>query len=448
MTNTHTNCIYTAWGFRENPFQTTPLAADKAGKALLVGREEELKKLGIRMHKYPTITCVEGAHGVGKTSVVNVAAYLEFERYLTQRKGQLLIPCRKTFQLTSDANADQFTFDVLLEVAQTLLARRGEVRNMGLSLDGAAALNAWINSPQTGSWEAGIASMVSFGAGKAINEGDGFTKGGLENLVREWLQNIFPSAAVGGVVCVIDNMELLQTSGHAKVMVEKLRDRLFTIPGLRWVFCGANGIISGLVSSPRMDGFLGEPVEIPHVGKNLASEIFLRRTKFYEKSTASFTPPSLQSVGRPYLPISSQDFEELYVILNYNLRSLLGAAERFCTYVAENGAQPKDDIEKKIWYEKWVIKESRSALAAVSSLIKGRAWEIFDIAVKDMGGFFSPSDFEGFGCGSLQALRPHVGNLESCGLLTSVKDDTDRRRKTTSVTSKGYLVAHARLIGP
>lgn len=444
--------IYIDWGFTANPFQTTPLSANKAGKALLVGREEELRKLGMRMHKYPAITCVEGPHGVGKTSLVNVAAYLAFERYLDQKKGQLLIPCRKTFQLTSDATAEQFAFDVLLEVAQTLLARRSEVPGMGLGFNGAAALDAWINSPQTASWEAGIASLISFGSGRANNDGEGFAKGGLENLVREWLTSIFPLPTDGGVVCVIDNMELLQTSGHAKIVVETLRDRLFTLPGIRWVFCGANGIISGLVSSSRMDGFLGEPLQIAHVTKNLASDIFARRTGFYKyKNSSSFSPQgagNFQGKGlenESYLPISSNDFEELYVILNYNLRSLLGACERFCTYVAESGGHPKDDVEKRNWYEKWLAIESRSALTAVSRHVKPRAWTIFDIAVKKMDGFFSPSDFESFGCKSLQVLRPHVVNLEECGLLTSVKDETDRRRKTISVTSKGYLVAHARL---
>lgn len=431
--------IYVDWGFSENPFQTTPLSANKAGKALLVGREAELRKVGTRMHKYPTITCVEGPHGAGKTSVVNVAAYLAFERYLSERKGQLLIPCRRTFQLASDADADRFTFEVLLEVAQTLLERRADVRGMGLQMEGANALHAWINAPQIGSWEAGVASVLSFGHGKTNNDGDGFAKSGLETLVREWLGSIYPSAAEGGVVCVIDNMELLQTSGHAKALVEKLRDRLFTIPGLRWVFCGANGIISGLVSSSRMDGFLGDPVEISHITKNLASEIFERRVQFYgdrERTGKAST----------YLPISATDFEELSVILNYNLRSLLGKAEAYCTYVDENGGSPTHDSEKRTWYEKWLLKETKSALSAVSGHVGARAWEIFDVAVKKMDGFFSPSDFEKLGCGSIQALRPHVADLEACGLLTSVKDETDRRRKTVSVTSKGYLVAYARLL--
>lgn len=60
--------IYIDWGFTENPFQTTPLSAHKAGKALLVGREVELRKLGMRMHKYPTITCVEGPYAPEGTS--------------------------------------------------------------------------------------------------------------------------------------------------------------------------------------------------------------------------------------------------------------------------------------------------------------------------------------------------------------------------------------------
>ena len=67
--------IYQSWGFTNNPFVQTPLKPDAQGSALLVGRDKDLLSVKKRISNPPKITTLEGANGVGKTSLVNVAGY-------------------------------------------------------------------------------------------------------------------------------------------------------------------------------------------------------------------------------------------------------------------------------------------------------------------------------------------------------------------------------------
>ncbi len=113
--------IYQEWGFKDSPFKTTALPPSALGKKLLVGRDKELQSLLRRLYNPPKIVTIEGLNGVGKTSLVNVAAYKAYEAYLNRESDYLFIPCCQTFQLKPDQNAGTFIDEVLMAVAQTLI---------------------------------------------------------------------------------------------------------------------------------------------------------------------------------------------------------------------------------------------------------------------------------------------------------------------------------------
>jgi hypothetical protein len=208
---------------------------------------------------------------VGKTSLVNVAAFQCFKAYLSGETPQLLIPSIVSFQLKKDGNVDDFCTEVFQGVAQTLLRYATELRHFdlpaGLLLP---HLNAWLNSPVVqhlnvnggAALSIGIPSVVQVtakgGAATAsqVNQSVGFSQSGFDSLVRQWLNEIFSVQGNGGVVCIIDNIELLETGVSARRMLEALRDKLFTVNGLRWVFCGANGVIHSLRRFPETHGVL------------------------------------------------------------------------------------------------------------------------------------------------------------------------------------------------
>ncbi|MDC0307630.1 winged helix DNA-binding protein [Planctomycetaceae bacterium] len=211
--------------------------------------------------------------------------------------------------------------------------------------------------------------------------------------------------------------------------MEALRDELLTISGLRWVLCGALGIVLGVVSSPRLEGLLHTPITICGVEERFVDEIYhSRKIAFaYEEST--------------YLPITENDFRKLYEILSKNLRSLLGHADDYCQWVADR-ALPTTEEEKIATFDEWLSGLSQDALTASKAQLRPRAWEVFNDGIR-MGGTFSPSDFDDFGFNSIPAFRPTVRDLEAAGLLVSTQDEGDKRRKTIQVTPRGWMVNYA-----
>lgn len=420
--------IYMQWGFTENPFKTKALTPDGLGERLLVGREEEKNLLKRRINNPPKLPTLEGMNGVGKSSIVNVASYSCYQDFLENPDRPLFIPCKTIFQLSANQDRSEFVRHVFREVAQTLL-------EFGNILEGdrlkpaleASQLEQWLNSPHLRTYQ-GTIGPLSAGSSAETNTGEGFALSGFVAAVRELLKRIFPSDESGAVVCVIDNLELLQTSDSARDLLEAMRDELLHAPGLRWVLCGALGIVLGVASSPRLEGLLFQPIEVKKVPDVAVEHIFNSR---YE---------TFRSGADAYLPLRQGDFVRLYGILSGNIRSLLGQADEYCQWASENRPM-MDDIEKAAAFDEWLKQTTAAAFEAAKMMVSGRAWEVFNDAVV-LDGLFAPSDFEHFRFNSSQAFRPHVRDLEAAGLVVSTKDEGDRRRKTIQITARGWLVNH------
>lgn len=424
--------LYQEWGFRASPFETTALPPTEFGANLLVGRAHSTTALRRRIASGNKLATIEGLNGVGKTSVVNVSAYQLFAQHVATGEGPLFIPCRKVFQINPELDANTFIDLVLMEVAQTLIEQAEEIKRKGHWLH-TNALDRWLNQPQAVSYSGG-AWVVSLGRQEAANTTSGFERSGFRKAVTDWLQRIFPDGSDGAVVCVIDNLEILQSSEAARAKLEELRDELFNVRGLQWVLCGSLGIIHGVVSSPRLDGYLHDPIEIGEIGSEHAQEILRSRIAAHKTGDDC------------YLPITEASFARLYGILNGNIRSILGSADNFCQWVADHG-RPSDDDEKNSFFNRWLVEQSERAYAAARQNLRPRAMEVFVLACQKV--VFSPSDYEEFGFNSIAALRPHVKDLEDAGALVSTQDEGDKRRKTIQVTPRGWLINyHLSVNGP
>ncbi|RYD82586.1 MAG: hypothetical protein EOP84_09180 [Verrucomicrobiaceae bacterium] len=426
--------IYREWGFTENPFQTTALLPNERGNRLLIGRDAEMEKLRKVLRHGPKLVTLEGANGVGKTSLVNIAAYRAFMEHISKGEGPLLIPCGKMFQLKPDQDSDMFVDSVLLEIAQTLIDQAKVIKNSGRSLPSTKALDRWINSPQLNSWQGSIgAATVSFGAGKTseTNTSEGFSRSGLRKEVLGWLNTVFPAeAGGGGLVCTIDNLELLQTSKNVRQSLEQLRDQILLVPGIRWVLCGALGIVQSVASSPRLEGFLHKPIEVAGIDHSHAPQILESRIEAYSAGTDV------------YMPITPKDFAHLYDVLNRNTRNTMNRLDNYCLWASDQARFETDEV-KSAKYHEWLSIEATGALAAVRAQLTPRAWQLFERTI-EIGGTFSPSDFQELGFNNQPNLSLHVRSLEEAGLLVSSQDESDKRRKTVQLTPKGWLVKYAR----
>jgi hypothetical protein len=422
--------IYQQWGFTSSPFQTTSLPPSPIGAQLITGRNKELQRLINLIVGYPKMPTVEGLNGVGKTSIVNVAAYHLYQAHIDSNgESPLFIPCRKIFQLRPDQNLESFVDDVLYEVAQTLIEKAAELSQSGRKID-TAGIDRWLNSPQLKTFQGGI-SLATFGAslGKQAetNTSKGFDRSGFRKEIMSWLATLFPTPDQGGVICVIDNLELLQSSEIAKAMIEQLRDELLTYPGLRWVLCGALGIVYGVVASTRMGGYLHNPIVVGEMDPTHAPDILKNRISAYAIDESQHA-----------LPLLAADFAELYRLLHGNLRSVLSNAEDYCNWVDEQ-EEPTDDQERHQKFVEWLAELTADAYSAVQRQLRPRALGVFQKAV-EIGGVFSPSDFADFGFNGIPQFRPSIKDLEDTGLLVSTRDDGDKRRKTIQITAKGWMV--------
>lgn len=241
------------------------------------------------------------------------------------------------------------------------------------------------------------------------------------------MEQIFPDAQSGGVICTIDNLELLQSSEAARQQLEQLRDELLNMQGLRWVLCGALGIVYGVVASPRLEGYLHTPIEVGEISSRHAAEILRTRLTAFSSGTSN-----------PYLPLRPEDFARLYELLRGNLRSVLSYADDYCQWIADRES-PVDDGSKQRMFDEWLLSLAATAHTAVRQELRPRAQQVFQKAI-EVGGVFSPSDYEDFEFNSVQAFRPSIRDLEAVGLLVSTQDDGDKRRKTIQITPKGWLV--------
>jgi hypothetical protein len=196
--------MYQRWGFRSSPFETRPLPPNDEGVKLLIGRTEELSRIIRRLLDPNKIVTVEGANGIGKTSVINVASFNIFRSFLDGTGDQLLVPCLKSFQLRPDSKIDEFVDQVFYQVGLTLLAHTDSLRKSGRGLQDEGAVAAWLTSPTFESvrLNLSLANLGGLGGGVGTtgNTSAGFSRAGYNNMIRSWLSEIFPSGEGGGVI--------------------------------------------------------------------------------------------------------------------------------------------------------------------------------------------------------------------------------------------------------
>lgn len=258
--------VWTDLGFRGNLYQIDPVPPNEEGEQLLVGRNEELARLRMYLTSSATHPTIEGQNGVGKSSLVAVAGFQAKREFVRGRTQQLLIPLGERFQLDTAATADGFARQVYFAIGQAFIDNHDLLASTGRKVPDLGHIREWLNSPifvgrQVGGQAFGFGP--TYGQNKVANEGAGFSEAGFRSTVERWLSETFPDDEAGGFVCVLDNLELLLTVQGARALLESLRDSLLSRTGLRWVLCGARGIMRGAASSSRLQGVLSDPMELP-----------------------------------------------------------------------------------------------------------------------------------------------------------------------------------------
>jgi hypothetical protein len=426
--------MWEEFGFTENPYATEPIPPSKEGDHLLVGRDAEIKELEARILASNTHPTLEGDNGVGKTSLISVVCYRLRAEAEEGRISRIFIPVLdEPFQLQAGDSFDLFIKRVYLRIANTIVSEHDFFRRCGLRVPNIADVRDWLRSPIVKGWGASLSVAgqgVGVSRGRSVNTSSGFTEAGLLDIVNRWLRELFPSTQSGAFVCVVDNLELLETTHGARTLLEAIRDPLLNRRGLRWILCGARGIVRTGAASPRLSGRLAEPMEIRPIADQYVEAAIERRISLYRTSEESIAP------------IGPSSFRKLYEVLNRNLREAFKFADDFSIWLYSQGETTGTTAAFDALFEVWLA--DRADLHRRDTELGNRAWQVFD-QLADRYGWCSPSDFEAFGFRGQNVMRTHIKALEAQNLVTtSVHDENDKRRKTIMMTPRGWLVRYAR----
>ncbi|WP_426730211.1 hypothetical protein [Myxococcus faecalis] len=352
--------------------------------------------------------------------------------------SQLLLPLENAFQLTTADKPDAFRRTVFFEIARAYIKHHSLISKFAPSAAPSVAdVQKWLESPILGGKGGGIGipllGSIQGSATESANTSPGFVEAGFMSTVATWLKTSFPSNQAGGFIAVIDNLELLETSQAARQLLEALRDSVLNQLGIRWVLCGARGIVRTVASSSRLEGVLAEPIELKPITGDDISEVLARRIEAY------------RMVDDAYAPVDPSGFKFIYEVLHENLRNTLRYCEDFALWMADQDTQPTESSKKLDSLRSWLSSLS-SRYAEDTKSVGNRAWKVFDDMV-NLGGSCSPSDHDKFKYKTQMALRPQIKTLEDAQLVQSSKDDDDARRKTIALTPRGWLV-HFHRSGP
>ncbi|WP_295125949.1 hypothetical protein [uncultured Leifsonia sp.] len=420
--------IWPSFGFRENPYSQDTLPAAEEGDMLIVGRDSEIQALQRAIGSGGAHPSVEGPVGVGKTSLINVATYRMAKQCMEARERVLFIPAVRTFQPTDTAAA--FEHELFRGIAQTLLKYRGSFSHVGLPEPETDGWEEWLTRPvfENVSGGGGVATVsVQMGYGSEPNTSDGYTASGFQEEIRRQLALVFGENG-GGIVCVLDNLEVLESVGNARTTLDQLRDRVFNIPGIRWVLCGSRGIVSR-ARTERLSGVIRSAMQVRALDDESAVEAIHRRISYFGETTAE-------------APVTPEGFEFLYQALHRNLRNALEFAQEFSDWLAQEYLDSGKDLpgpdERDALLQAWLVEKAEQARSDASG-VQPRVWQFFvDLCAKN--GRAGSSEFEEYGFVNQQQLTSSVTALVDCNLVVRETDPENGTRTINSVTALGWLV--------
>lgn len=424
--------VWTDFGFRESPYGTDPIPMTQDGEYLLVGRDEELDELKAFLTSSTLHPTIEGDNGVGKTSLVSVASYRLMQDFANGDAAEALIPLPEPFQLVPSDTDKTFAAKVLYQVAHAFIEHHDLLVRRGLNAPSTGSIDQWLNAPlfRSGGVEVNVlGSGGSISKGVEPNSSGGFTEAGFAAIITQWLKECFPTRQSGGFVAIIDNLELLETSKTTRALLESMRDTVLNLTGIRWVLCGARGIVRTGASSQRLEGRLLAPMELLPISDENVATAMIRRAEVYRIDSDAIAP------------VGPDGFRYLYDVLNFNLRNTLKYCEDFSFWLRKNLPEEKSEMEYLRLLKSWLKNQADKHNS--DTALGDRAWKVFD-KLSAGGGSVSPSQFEDFDFNSYPAMRPHLKALEDNQLVQSSVDDTDQRRKTIVMTPRAWLVYFAR----
>ena len=419
--------IWGKFGFLDNPYSQDTLPATDVGSRLLAGRNSQIGEAQMLIGSRGSTPTFEGPIGAGKTSLLNVAIYRMYEECLEEQDKSLWLPAVETIQ--PRLNADEFEAEAYRIVLQTLIKHKADFFRVGLGELDLTRLDTWLNAAEYRSWTGGggfATIAVNAGGGHEPNTSEGFVRSGFPAAIRSLLADAY-SGGSGGVVCILDNLEILGQVGQAREQLGVLRDRVLNVPGIRWVLCGSRGTVSR-ARAQRLSGVFKAPELIRPLTESEAIDAVELRIKEYG---ATMSIP----------PLTPEAFRFLYRVLDRNMRDAMNWAQSFSHWLLAQYPQlnfpESDDRDEllKIW-----LTEQAEVAVSTAGQIQPRVWQFLDDLCRRGGRAGSSELEEKFGFEHQQQGTTAVTQLSSANLVVREADPEDGTRTINSVTADGWLV--------
>ena len=399
--------LYKDWGYISNPFKPSPIKPTLKDSSLLVGREKEKKKIKTRLKNDSGIITIEGENGIGKTSVINTSIYELFEESISSKQTDYFyIPCNNIFQISPKNDLTEFVDNFYFSIAQTIINKKNEIKKSGIKNLKVEHINKWLNSPDVKTIEAQIGG---FGGSynTSPNESEGFLKSGFKNNIKQLLNVIFPNSANGGIICIVDNLELLETSEDAKRTLEYLRDEIFNIPEIKWFFSGSHNIFRTFISTPRLSGFIQKPLKIDRLNNINVPSILKSRINSYQNHVDN----------KPYSPITEADFVSLFDSVNGNLREVFKRLSSYYLYVYEIEEEPFSEEGKNKLFKNWFEQDKIEEYEASTDVLQINEINLLKLLSSQNTNLITDKALDENGLTSFSELRNAIYNLEKYGII-------------------------------
>jgi len=435
--------LFQEWGFRDNPFSHNELPSNSDGDRLLIGRDEEVSLLLRRLSTPPSVVTLEATAGMGKSSLVNVALYRYMRLRAKQGIGPLLIPCKKKFELYPGTITEDWIRKFYVSLAETLVAERAFLEELGYKIAEMSRIDDFLNVIE----KVGRTVAVSAAAyGRTPSPTSNlYSESGFYRDVEAALKTIFPEQKSGGVVCIIENLELVEFFEDARRKLEQLRDEVLNMRGVRWVISGAIGLLYGLVATPRLGRVLDPPLRLKPIPLKEAADVLRSREEVFKEENDF------------YLPLTPDMMPELFELMHGNIGAVLRSVEDYCKWIDSNGHHPKEPRRKYAYFKKWLMEKSLVHLDEIQRWIDNPGtWKVFEEislsggrgymklltgkkgrgAVEDAYSYTDPNE-------SHRRMRI-VNELKNLDLVKQVYERGDSKGALLEVTPKGWLVMYAK----
>lgn len=316
--------MWESLGFRESPYNTSPLRARAEDLDLLVGRATEATDLCTQLGTANNgILVLSGSPGVGKTSFFNVLQY-KLENGLNDF-GPKLLAARQLCPVQPKDNLKTIALRALDSLIRSVEAWC--TQNTQKLPPETEKLSKWLVGTGTSGLSLGISILGcggSFGRTSQLPKAADASFESISDALSAVTAEIVEVLGFESAVIALDNLENLEDEELGAMLIS-FRDTLFSIPNLWWVLIGQSGLGSLIQSlDPRVfERMTGSGIEIrPIELEELDEAIALRVAKFHGSKGGKS-------------PLASETYRRLFEASHGEMRFVFKYSNSICAKFVE-----------------------------------------------------------------------------------------------------------------